>query len=108
MNSWTISRRIIFGFSAMLLISAALGAIALWRLDGVSQSITRLADNTLPAVLTLRECAEKTRDNIFTIIQYTHTESADQRKSIEASIAENRTRVDELFKQLFCLRIPLV
>ena len=27
MNSWTISRRIIFGFAAMLLISVALGAI---------------------------------------------------------------------------------
>jgi len=29
MSNWTISRRIIFGFSAMLLISAALGCIAL-------------------------------------------------------------------------------
>jgi methyl-accepting chemotaxis protein len=99
MNTWTISRRIISGFAAMVLISLVLGSIALWRLWGVSQSITRLADNTLPAVLTLRECAGKTRDNIFTIVQYSQSESADQRKNIEASIAENRTRIDELFKQ---------
>ena len=46
MNSWTISRRIIFGFAAMLLISVLLGAIALWRLSGVSQSVIDLADNS--------------------------------------------------------------
>ena len=76
MNSWTISRRIIFGFAAMLLISVALGAIALWRLEGVSQSVTNLADNTLPSVLLLRECAGATRDNIFTVLRYADAESA--------------------------------
>ena len=99
MNSWTISRRIIFGFAAMLFISAVLGAIAIWRLDDVSDSIARLADNTLPAILNLRESGGRTRDNIFTILQYGMAESADQRKNIEERIAENRARVDELFKQ---------
>ena len=99
MNSWTISRRIIFGFAAMVLISIVLGSVALWRLSGVSQSMTRLADNTMPAVLTLRECDGRTRDNIFTILKYSQAESADQRKAIVEHIAENGTRVDELFKQ---------
>jgi methyl-accepting chemotaxis protein len=99
MNSWTISRRIIFGFAAMVLISALLGGLALWRLENTSQSLVTLADNTLPSVLLLRECAGRTRDNIFTIVQYGQSESADQRKNIEERIAENRTRIDELFKQ---------
>jgi len=99
MNSWTISRRIMLGFAAMVLISAVLGAIALWRLDDVSRSVTRMADNTLPAILNLRECASRTRDNIFTILQYSQAESADQRKVIAERIAENGKRVDELFKQ---------
>jgi methyl-accepting chemotaxis protein len=99
MNSWTISRRIIVGFATMVLISAVLGGVALWRLQGVSQSIDRLADNTLPAILTLRECAGRTRDNIFTILQYGQAASADQRKGIEERIAENRARIDELFKE---------
>jgi len=99
MNSWTISRRIILGFAVMVLISVVLGVVALWRLDGVSQANARLADNTLPAILILRECAGRTRDNIYTILQYSQAESADQRKDIEARIAENRTRIDELFRQ---------
>jgi len=99
MNSWTISRRIIFGFAAMLMISAALGGFALWRLEGLSQSIALLSDNTLPSVLTLNECAELARDNIFACQQLAEAESVEQRKAIEDRIATNRARMDELFKQ---------
>jgi methyl-accepting chemotaxis protein len=99
MNSWTISRRIIFGFAAMLLFSVVLGAIALWRLSGVSQSVSNLADNTLPSILTLREYAGATRDNISTILQYHDVEPGDQRKELEDRINANRNRIDELIKQ---------
>ncbi len=98
MNSWTISRRIIFGFAAMLLISVVLGAIALWRLDGVSQSVSNLADNTLPSVLTMRDYAGATRDNIFAILRYGEAEPGDQRKELEDRITANRNRIDELIK----------
>ena len=97
MNSWTISRRIIFGFAAMLLISVVLGGIALWRLYTVNQSVAQLVDNTLPSILTLREYAGATRDNIFTILQYADAEP-DQRKDLEDRIAANRNRIDELIK----------
>jgi methyl-accepting chemotaxis protein len=99
MNSWTISRRIIFGFAAMLLISAALGGFALWRLESLNRSIGLLADNTLPSVLTLNECAALARDNIFACQQFAETTSAEQRKEIEDRIAANRTRVDDLFRK---------
>src|SRR5580765_2916708 len=99
MNSWTISRRIIFGFAAMLLISVVLGAIALWRLSGVSQSVSNLADNTLPSVLTLRNYAGATRDNIFAILRYAEAATPDQRRELEDRISANRAHIDELIKQ---------
>jgi methyl-accepting chemotaxis protein len=99
MNSWTISRRIIFGFAAMLLIAVALGTIALWRLQGINQSVIELADNTLPSVLTLDECAALSRENIFTALRYADAESAEQKKELEDRITANRARVDELFKK---------
>jgi len=83
----------------MLFISAALGGFALWRMEGLSQSIALLSDNTLPSVLTLNECAELARDNIFACQQLAEAGSAEQRKPIEDRIAANRTRVDELFKK---------
>ena len=99
MNSWTISRRIILGFSAMVLLCAALGAFALWRLEKLTNSLAVVADNTLPSVLTLNECASVSRDNIFACIQFGETQSAEQRTAIEERIAANRVRVDELFKK---------
>ncbi len=99
MNSWTISRRIIFGFAAMLLFSAALGTVALWRMAGLSRAVAVLADNTLPSILTLRECAGATRDNIFGILQYAGAESADQRKVLDERIAANRATIDDSFKK---------
>src|SRR5271169_486480 len=99
MNSWTISRRLIFGFAAMLLISVALGGFALWRLEGLSQSLAAVADNTLPSVLVLDECAARSRDNIFTSLRYAEAESPERRKALEEEIAANRARVDELLKK---------
>ncbi len=99
MNSWTISRRIIFGFAVMLLISAALGGFALWQLERISRSVVALADNTLPSVLILNESAALTRDNIFTSLLYADTAPGEQRAALEERIALNRSRVDELFKK---------
>jgi methyl-accepting chemotaxis protein len=99
MNSWTISRRIIFCIVTLLVITAAVGGLGLWRLQGLNHALATLADNTLPSILTLRECAGRTRDNIFTIVQYNEAGSAEARKGIEDRIAENRARIDELFRQ---------
>src|SRR5512138_499945 len=99
MNSWTISRRIIFGFAAMVAISAALGLFALWRLESLSRSLAVVADMSLPSVLTLQECAALALDNIFACQQFAESDSAEQRKEIEARIAANRARMDELFKK---------
>jgi methyl-accepting chemotaxis protein len=99
MNSWTISRRIIFGFSAMLLLCATLGAFALWRLEKLTNSLAIVADNTLPSVVTLNEIASQSRDNIFACNQFGEAQTAEQRTAIDERIAANRARADELFKK---------
>jgi len=99
MKSWTISRRIISGFAAMLLIVIGLGSFAIWRAQSLKEAISLLADNSLPSVLTLRGCAGATRDNIFTALRYSETESAEERKTLEERIAQNRANIDEAFKK---------
>ncbi|MEN9678239.1 MAG: hypothetical protein RIS76_4135 [Verrucomicrobiota bacterium] len=99
MKTWTISRRIILGFATILLITAVLGVFALWRLNGIHQKLVELADNTLPSVLTMNECAALSRDNIFTAQQFILTESEERRTELEQRIAGNRARITELFKE---------
>ena len=99
MNTWTISRRIIVGFAAMLFIVIALGSFAIWRGQSLNEAIVLLGDNSLPSVLTLRGCGGATRDNIFTALRYAEAGSAEERKAFEERIAANRARIDELFKK---------
>jgi methyl-accepting chemotaxis protein len=99
MNSWTISRRIVFGFAAMLLIVIGLGSFAIWRAQTLKEAIGSLADNSLPSILTLRGCAGATRDNIFTALRYAEEESPEERKALDERIAANAAHVDELLKR---------
>lgn len=68
-------------------------------LQGLSTKLAVLADNTLPSVLTLNECASLSRDNIFTAQQIILIESEEQRLKLEKEIEANRARIDELFRQ---------
>lgn len=63
MNTWTVSRRIIAGFIARLVLLIALGWFALWRGQALNEVITELGDECLPGVLILWECTGATRDN---------------------------------------------
>ncbi|MBN9694077.1 MAG: MCP four helix bundle domain-containing protein [Verrucomicrobia bacterium] len=98
MNTWTISRRIILGFSAVLLITAGLGVFALWHLNGLSEDLETLADNTLPSVLLINEAAALSRENISLAQQLTLTDSDEQRVRDGNQIAANRDRISELFR----------
>ncbi len=99
MNSWTISRRIIVGFTAMLGIVIALGLFAIWRGQTLKSAIAVLGDNSLPSVLTLRAVGGATRDNIFTTVRYPDAVSAEERKVLEDEIAANRAEIDAAFEK---------
>jgi methyl-accepting chemotaxis protein len=98
MNSWTISRRIISGFTVMLLIVIALGSFAIWRGQMLQQAIMLLGDNSLPSVLTLRAVGGATRDNIATTLMYADA-ATEERKALDEEIAANRAEIDEAFKR---------
>jgi methyl-accepting chemotaxis protein len=97
MNNWTISRRIIAGFVIMVLTAVALGGFALWRLTGLAQNIEDLADHTLPRLLTLREFANQSRDNLVWTLQV-EPGSSEQNTQLEQKIAAGTARRDELLK----------
>jgi methyl-accepting chemotaxis protein len=97
MSNWTISRSIIAGFVTMVLITVALGGFALWRLNGLAQNVADLADHTLPSVLTLREAANQSRDNLITTLQI-EPGSSERNTQLEQKIAAGMVRRDELFK----------
>ena len=98
MHTWTISRRIIVGFTVIVLITIALGLFSLWRLTGLSENITLVADNTLPSILLLEETANLSRDNLISLERIDPSAPAERNAELEQKIATNRSRVDELQK----------
>jgi methyl-accepting chemotaxis protein len=97
MSNWTISHRIVAGFLIIVLITLALGAFALWRMRGLERNIADLANHTLPRVLTLREAANQSRDNLIAMLQI-EPGSSEQNTQLEQKLAAGKARRDELFK----------
>jgi methyl-accepting chemotaxis protein len=97
MSNWTISRRIIAGFITIVLITVGVGGFALWRLEGLGRNISDLADHTLPRVLTLREAANQSRDNLITTLQI-DPGSSERNSQLEQKLAAGTMRRDELLK----------
>lgn len=55
MNTWTIPRRISFGFLILVLLSLILGGIGLWRVRDINSSVYNLAANSVPSVVMLNK-----------------------------------------------------
>ena len=91
MSNWTISRRIIAGFITIVLITVGVGGFALWRLEGLGRNISDLADHTLPQVLTLREAANQSRDNLNTTLQI-EPGSTERNTQLEQELAAGTAR----------------
>jgi methyl-accepting chemotaxis protein len=98
MHTWTISRRIIVGFTIIVLITIALGVFSLWRLTGLAGDVAVLADNSIPSLLLLREAANVSRDNLISLLQIDSEGSAERNGELEQKIAANTARRDELLK----------
>ena len=58
MRTWTISRRIVVGFSILVLLTMLLGAIALWQIVSVQQNVRNLASNGLPSIVVLNNISQ--------------------------------------------------
>ena len=98
MISWTISRRIVAGFLVMVVISAGIGFLSMSRLERTTRALVLVADDVLPSVLTLKECANLARDNLFSSLRFAEAETAEVREELEEHIAMNQTRMEELFR----------
>ena len=97
-NNWTISRRVIAGFAAMLLLIIALGVFALWRLMGIAQTFADLADNSLPSMLLLSEASEISRDNLISLLQIDEAGQLSETPNSSRKSPPTRHAVDELLK----------
>ena len=100
MSTWTIPRRISFGFITLVILSIILGLVGLWRVRDINTNVSNLASNSVPSVVTLNK-----------IIQFNNESARQVRKAVdfatedkavaaaEAAFGTNRKSADELMGQ---------
>jgi len=100
MSTWTIPRRISFGFITLVVLSVILGLVGLWRVRDLNTNVFNLATNSVPSVVTLNK-----------IIQFNNESARQVRKAVdfatddkavaaaEAAFGSNRKSADELMGQ---------
>jgi methyl-accepting chemotaxis protein len=92
MNTWTIPRRVGFGFTILALVALVVGLTSLWRLAALARHVKSLSGNTVPSVVTLSRIIE---DNLLVLIAArTAVLDTDEPTRMAAAQAELRTAIE--------------
>jgi methyl-accepting chemotaxis protein WspA len=97
--NWTVRRRIIVGFSAVLLIMVGLSVFTLYYLAGIQAQSAHIANNALPSVYLVSQVDFIARDNYLLIYKHAVTGDPEQKKHYEAELRSNAVKTDEIMKQ---------
>ena len=98
-NNWTIGRRIVAGFVALLIITLAVGGFALNRAMSLKQNIFDLGDNTMPSLNLQSAILNAVQDKMIAIQQLNDTLTPERRTELTKRLDEATTRaLDELKK----------
>ena len=94
-NSWTISRRIITGFAACLVITAGLEIFAVRQINNLNTNvedlIANLNDNIIPSMSLLSEISDQSRDIIIVL---------EQRKAANQLLLNKPLKPDDVQKNI--------
>ena len=88
MNHWTIGKRIIFGFSALIIIAVLLGGLAIWRMSDVKGQSVILVNETVPQVGVANNVERTSLLTMYEIRGYGYTEETDFLTKGRASLAD--------------------
>lgn len=83
MNTWKLSRLVAGVIVLLLCFAAAIGAVALLRLQTVAGCTRDLVEDQVPSVLTVGQLRALTKDGLIGALAYVSTEDAATRARIE-------------------------
>ena len=85
MKNWTIGKRILCGFAAVLFILAALGIFARLRLGVIQQEAGGINDN-VPALEAVAGLMEGAKDNVTLVYKHIYSSSPEDMDKLEAQL----------------------
>ena len=100
MSTWTIPRRISFGFITLVVLSIILGLVGLWRVRDINTNVFNLATNSVPSVVTLNKIIQLNNESARQVRKAVDFATDDKAvAAAEAAFGTNRKSADELCGQ---------
>ncbi len=96
MNQWTIGRRLVVGFTTVLLIVVAMGTFGIVRLLTIRADAQRVVFDSLPGTASSGAITAAVKDTYSQTFKYIHAQSPAEEKAIEAEIATTKTAIAKL------------
>ena len=88
MSQWTIAKRLIAGFSAVILVTLLLGGFAFTRLLTIDNDARRIVGDALPGVTAILQMSVNTRENRALMLEHILAQTPAEKSAIEARIGE--------------------
>ena len=88
MSQWTIAKRLIAGFSAVIFVTLMLGGFAFTRLLTIDSDARRIVGDALPGVTAILQMSVNTRENRAMMLEHILAQTPAEKSAIEARIGE--------------------
>ena len=99
MSTWTIPRRISFGFITLVVLSVILGLVGLWRVRDINTNVFNLATNSVPSVVTLNKIIQLNNESARQVRKAVDFATDDKAvAAAETAFGANRKSADEEMK----------
>ncbi len=99
MSTWTIPRRISFGFITLVVLSIILGLVGLWRVRDINTNVLQLASNAVPSVVSLNKIIQLNNESARQVRKAVDFATDDKAvAAAETAFGANRKSADEEMK----------
>jgi methyl-accepting chemotaxis protein len=98
MQNWTIGKRLIVGFSVVLVITVTLGVFAFVQLTGIRRQATAITGDALPGVYEICQAQSLAKDNRGLLLQHIVSDDPQQMADAEREMAATGQQLDAVLK----------
>ncbi len=100
MINWTIGRRIVGGFAAVLVIAALVGTFALSRTRAIDRATTDLTARTLPSLVIFGNIESLVKENFINTTQHINATDETKMAAIEKEMTVKSETLTALYKEV--------
>ena len=99
MKNWTVKRRIIFGFCAVIAIMVALTVVSGFYLNEIKGEAVRITSDSWPGLYLSSQIESLSRVTLASFQKYIVTSSEEDKRQVESEINSNKVKLDGLMKE---------